>query len=714
MSVLNMGRGRLFGLMALASLVVLLAGALIATQGVADSAGHGDYVFGTCAPGAAGYEIENPDDECVDEEVNVKGLNAIQISAGRNHVYALKADGTLEGWGIERGGDADFGQIDTPQLMVWRGNDVRASKAPDSAEIGADDRPQMSEAGQEPAVGNRSMVDQEPVRWSQVAAGDNHTCAVTTEGEVHCWGRNNEGQTDIPMRLLVRQDDPELPLPWFTKIVAGGNHTCVIEAETTVSVTPMRAGGATEMPAGSLVCWGDPDSFAQIASNPESSPPMGDPHPAHRQPLPADGSAGAGGVAGTPPNGDIGHADDDGAPEAPYQYIDVSAGFDHTCAIRTTGIVDCWGSNAYGKGNAPRHLQMLIDQYGRPMMANPQGLFHSIEAGKDHTCAINAEGGALCWGSNAHEQEYPYAGEYIQLSSGYWHGCAIWTYDDDPQRETQPEAPAHESILSPPGNMDCWGDDRGSNKTRPPVSVTRYGTAADGTRVSKTFRPGWYQVSAGASFTCGILDADPSSTESPPPATADQALRFSATAAVSEGIVDCWGVGGAVNAIPTTDNVGIRLILDDDCGPVGPTVVGDTHATVTAMAGQGRIYGKTSADGSIEFAFKVIVSDAPDDVILPGFRFVPSSGSLTVGRWYFSDMMYTDGVRANGIECEVGENAVAVGRIAVRLLSTGHMELALMTTDGMIMANIPANHNRIPNPSETGNRWWRTDRIGWS
>ncbi len=74
-------------------------------------------------------------------------------------------------------------------------------------------------------------------------------------------------------------------------------------------------------------------------------------------------------------------------------------------------------------------------------------------------------------------------------------------------------------------------------------------------------------------------------------------------------------------------------------------------------------------------------------------------------------MEYADGVRAVGHECAQGK--VDVGRIAVRLLKSGHMELALMTTDGMVTANIPANHNRIPNPAELG-KWWRTDRIVWN
>ncbi len=135
-----------------------------------------------------------------------------------------------------------------------------------------------------------------------------------------------------------------------------------------------------------------------------------------------------------------------------------------------------------------------------------------------------------------------------------------------------------------------------------------------------------------------MFDGNPTTDESPTPATAQQALRFSATAAVTEGIVACWGMGGVVSRLPATDVIGTSDV------PVCQTIAGASAvgAIVRELTGEGRIYGKTSADGTIEFAFKVIVNKAPDQILRPGFRFVPSSGSLTVGRWYFSD---PDGVR---------------------------------------------------------------------
>ena len=84
----------------------------------------------------------------------------------------------------------------------------------------------------------------------------------------------------------------------------------------------------------------------------------GDPHPAYRAPRPNDPSAGAGGVAAST-KGDIGGSDSDGTPESKYLYVDVTAGNKHTCAVRTSGIVDCWGSNSHGQRRVPLQLRLV-------------------------------------------------------------------------------------------------------------------------------------------------------------------------------------------------------------------------------------------------------------------------------------------------------------------------------------------------------------------
>ena len=165
-----------------------------------------------------------------------------------------------------------------PDIKVQRGNNVRLTDEKAVVVLDAHGRPAIDETGQEPAEGNRYLVDQEEVRWSQVAAGnlhscgittegEVHSCGITTEGEVHCWGSSRvRSAIQIPIGILARQQDPEMPNPRFYKVAVGDAHTCVLEREANVDATTgavnmgnteIRAG---QIAAGSIVCWGDNSS----------------------------------------------------------------------------------------------------------------------------------------------------------------------------------------------------------------------------------------------------------------------------------------------------------------------------------------------------------------------------------------------------------------------------------------------------------------------
>ena len=591
--------------LALAALIAVVALAVFSLNTPVNADAHQpEVLFGSCT------EVTEP--VCVDEEepgddIEVMGLKAIQISSGTSFVLALGRDGTISCWGETDAVEAILCGV--PDIKVQRGNNVRLTADEDAVVVlDAHGRPAIDETGQEPAEGNRYLVDQEEVRWSQVAAGNVHSCGITTEGEVYCWGSDRVlPAIRIPMGILARQQDREMPTPRFYKVAVGDAHTCVLEHEANVDAstgevamgnTEIRAG---QIAAGNIVCWGD-DTHGQTGSqNDLFKTPFGDPHPVHQAPR-AAGSAS--------PNGDLGP----GATESKYMYVDVTAGANHTCAVRTSGIVDCWGSNSHGQRSVPMQLklvrastpeQAVIAPNGQLTTLAParQGRFHSIEAGENYTCAINAEGGALCWGANiganpseaeidsdvgtggtgetavtsldffggsyATGQEYPPAGEYTQISAGRWHACAIHTWDDFPMRAVNPEAPepaARQTVdasgrpveldalqislsSGTPANLDCWGNDAGPDgsgglfNTGRAVSPSDLIRRTNDNRQARITPLSWNQISAGGTFSCGIVNIA-GDVGSPPPTTAGAADGglFSATAAVEEGAVACWGL----------------------------------------------------------------------------------------------------------------------------------------------------------------------------
>ena len=109
------------------------------------------------------------------------------------------------------------------------------------------------------------------------------------------------------------------------------------------------------------------------------------------------------------------------------QYILISAGSYHSCALRTDGAVVCWGHNEFGGSDAP------------------EGQYVAVAARGFHSCALRTDGTAACWGGNQHGQLAAPLGQYTSISVGTYHSCGLRTDN----------------------TITCWGDFR-SGQADPP------------------------------------------------------------------------------------------------------------------------------------------------------------------------------------------------------------------------------------------------------
>lgn len=200
----------------------------------------------------------------------------------------------------------------------------------------------------EPSRGPTPLPQQPRV----LALGERHSCAITTEAGVQCWGDNIVGQLGIGS-----SDSDAHPLPLdvigFTEdivaLAAGRYHTCALGL------------------SGGVYCWGD--NFHGQLGDTTTAPRF--------QPVQVDGLSS--GVAA------------------------ISAGYNHTCALTNLGGVRCWGLNVYGQ------LGIGSDDSGNPnAVPHPAPLdvvgltsgADLIATGNYHSCAGMAGGGARCWGLN--------------------------------------------------------------------------------------------------------------------------------------------------------------------------------------------------------------------------------------------------------------------------------------------------------------------------
>ncbi len=223
-----------------------------------------------------------------------------------------------------------------------------------------------------------------------VAAGGGHSCALVEGGHVYCWGNNEDKQ--LGDSGVESSSKPMLieGLGEIVSVGAGGAHNCVVDA-----------GGAVK-------CWGN-NWFAQLGEegSPQSGVPVEVTALTNTTQLAAGNDhncaldAGAIRCWGRNWNGQLGasHPKYSATPltvEGLTEPTAVATGSEHSCALLADGTVRCWGYNASGQlgdgtktssGGAAVQVQGLDDAF-------------AITAGGAHSCALRSNGVVVCWGSN--------------------------------------------------------------------------------------------------------------------------------------------------------------------------------------------------------------------------------------------------------------------------------------------------------------------------
>ncbi len=217
------------------------------------------------------------------------------------------------------------------------------------------------------------------------------------------------------------------------------------------------------------------------------------------------------------------------------QFIAVSTGLDHSCAVSTSREVQCWGSNTAGKASAPN------------------GTFASVSAGSwRHSCAVRTDGTLECWGDASLTAETP-SGEYTAVVAGTGHSCAlsvdgtVTCWGGGIHGETD-EPPGRFTAISGSGNhtcalrqseaLHCWGYN---------------GSGNDGRAVAPSGQ--FKAVSAGGAHTCALrtdervqcwgYNADGEADAPSGAFTSVSAGFWHSCGLRTDGAMVCWGRNGS-------------------------------------------------------------------------------------------------------------------------------------------------------------------------
>lgn len=99
----------------------------------------------------------------------------------------------------------------------------------------------------------------------------------------------------------------------------------------------------------------------------------------------------------------------------PEDFVEITAGFYHTCARKNNNKVYCWGRDA--EGQVGLGTTKICASSGALCIDKPSYVMDArvVDAGGFHACALDSANAAFCWGSSSHGQVG--AGSYGTISS---------------------------------------------------------------------------------------------------------------------------------------------------------------------------------------------------------------------------------------------------------------------------------------------------------
>ena len=210
--------------------------------------------------------------------------------------------------------------------------------------------------------------------FHDLACGPEHRCAIDATNRAHCWGADSHGQ------LGAEDFDPQNPKT--STIVSDGN-AAAIEFEQ-VFAGPKASCGIT--PEGYLHCWG-----AEYVSRGRGGD--GAPIAATNRPFWGIGDVRSEALLGE------------------ERIVTVSMGGEHLCASSSDGEVFCWGEGRYGElaafDSSPETLfgeLLATPEALEPIVFERAAEIASVAVGLDHSCAITRAGQPFCWGDGARGQ----------------------------------------------------------------------------------------------------------------------------------------------------------------------------------------------------------------------------------------------------------------------------------------------------------------------
>ncbi|WP_229133402.1 RCC1 domain-containing protein [Bifidobacterium mizhiense] len=333
----------------------------------------------------------------------------LQVSAGYYHSLALGSDGNVYAWG-----NNGNGQLGDGTTGGYQSAPVRV-KTPD-----------------------RKTYPDLPADFTylQVSAGDAHSLAIGSDGNVYAWGYNSNGQlgdgtsssqtTPVRVKTPDRKTYPDLPADFtYLQVSAGSWHSLALGSDGNVYAWGYNSNGQlgdgtiTERHAPVRVKTPDrktyPDlpadfTYQQVSAGSWHSLALGSDGNVYAWGWNYNGQLGDGTITERHAPVRVKTPDRKTYPDLPadFTYQQVSAGYYHSLAVGSDGNAWAWGNNQYGQlgdgtssgSYANSSVPVRVRDPSSPTDTSKGLQAAQVSGGGSHSLAVGSDGNAWAWGLN--------------------------------------------------------------------------------------------------------------------------------------------------------------------------------------------------------------------------------------------------------------------------------------------------------------------------
>ena len=371
------------------------------------------WTWGRAARGRLGTNFSSPDIS-TPSTTFAGGNDWKQVSGGSEHTVAIKTDGTLWTWGEPSFGATARIQVFLTPVTTFAGGTNWADTATTNPEdlytlscgvrytaaIKTDGTLWTWGRGSNGQLGDATIISvSTPVttfsggtNWKQVSSGNDHTAAIKTDGTLWTWGNGVSGRLGN-----AQLTDRSTPVTTFSggtnwkQVTAGTAHTAAIKTDGTLWVWGLGSSG--QLGTGTLFNRSTPVTTFAGGTNWKQVSAGGN----HTAAIKTDGTLWTWGRGS---NGQLGDATiiSVSTPVTTFSggtnWKQVSSGNDHTAAIKTDGTLWTWGAGGNGRlGNAN------ITDRSTPVTTFAGGTnWKQVGSGSFHTAAVKTDGTLWTWG----------------------------------------------------------------------------------------------------------------------------------------------------------------------------------------------------------------------------------------------------------------------------------------------------------------------------